>query len=52
MNKEVTYQITKIGAVIPWALFAAPFNNSMASFSLLLFQLMCVDLMIRYEKSN
>jgi hypothetical protein len=52
MNKETLYQITKIGATIPWALFAAPFNDATISFSLLLFQFMCIDLMLRYEKNN
>jgi hypothetical protein len=52
MNKETLYQLTRLGAIIPWALFAVPFDNPTASFSLLLFQFMCVDLMLRYQRNN
>ncbi len=52
MNKEVLYQVTKIGAIIPWALLVYPLHDGATSISFLLFQFMCWDLMLRYERNN
>lgn len=52
MNREALYQMVKVGALIPWALLAVPVGDATISFSLLLFQFVCLDLKLRYEKNN